>query len=121
MLYAFVGIFDYFYSGQTKLEEINILYTATVAFFALIILGLSIVALFLFIKNKFAKITLVMPAFHLAFFALTIIVGLVLGFSSGIQGQSITEAVISGSVYLLALISSIFELVFSIYILYKFK
>ena len=91
---------------------------------SLITLGvvvLSVIAIFNFRKNKLSNITLIIPIYHIVLAVATFIYGIILGIGAIISGINPDNIVIPSWFTLSAIISSLFELVFSVYILNKFK
>lgn len=123
IVYAIIGLLDSFvFSGMKEtFGQISIIWIIIVSLFELAIFILGIVALVIFIKNKFSKITLVIPIYHLIAAVLIFIYGIAWGVLSAVEGNPIPEQLIPPGMIAIGTISSLFELIFSIYILSKFK
>ena len=123
IFYAIIGILDsLFLSGMKEtFGQISILWMVFVSLFEFVIFILSIIALVVFIKNKLPKVTLIMPIYHLITAVLILIYGFAWGILSAVQGNPIAGQLIPPGMIAIGVISSLFELIFSIYILSKFK
>ncbi|MBS3072326.1 hypothetical protein J4477_00650 [Candidatus Pacearchaeota archaeon] len=123
IFYAIIGILDsLFLSGMKEtFGQISILWMVFVSLFEFAIFILSIIALVVFIKNKLPKVTLIMPIYHLITAVLILIYGFAWGILSAVQGNPIAGQLIPPGMIAIGVISSLFELIFSIYILSKFK
>jgi len=123
IFYAIIGILDsLFLSGMKEtFGQISILWMVFVSLFEFTIFILSIIALVVFIKNKLPKVTLIMPIYHLITAVLILIYGFAWGILSAVQGNPIAGQLIPPGMIAIGVISSLFELIFSIYILSKFK
>ncbi|MFP4403155.1 MAG: hypothetical protein ACLFPJ_02280 [Candidatus Woesearchaeota archaeon] len=123
LVYAIIGLLDSFvFSGMKEtFGQISTIWMIIGSLFGLIKFILSIIALIIFIKKKFSKITLVIPIYHLVATVLLFIYGFAWGILSAVQGNSINEQLIPPGMIAIGIISSLFELIFSIYILSKFK
>jgi len=119
IIFALVGLLDSFIS--LGYSHVPILWQIFTGLFALAILVLSVIALVIFTKNKFKKITLVIPIYYLAVTILSFLVGVVFGFVLVSQGRPIGELSIPSIFIPLGIIASLFELIFSTYIFLKFK
>ena len=118
IVYAIVGLIDslvWIFTQKTGLD-IPIL-KVMLPLFSLVIFAMSIAALVLFSTHKFAKITLVMPIYHLASAVFMIVIGVTFGIVSGINGA----IVVPPGLAIWGIVSSLFELVFSLYVLLKFQ
>lgn len=123
IIYAIIGLLDSLVFSGTKetFGQISILWQVIVMIFVFAIFVLSIIALFIFIKNKFAKITLVIPIYYLVSTVLLFFYGIIWGVVSAVQGDLINEQLIPPGLLVIGIISSLFELIFSVYVLSKFK
>lgn len=123
IIWAVIGLIDSFFITGSKetFGQINMVYTLLLWLFVFAILVLSIIALVLFIKNKFSKISLVLPIYHIVAVILIIVYGIIWGVTSAILGNPITNQAVTSLLIGIGIISSLFELVFSGYILNKFR
>ena len=123
IVYAIIGLLDSLvFSGMKEtFGQVSILWTVLVGIYAFAIFVLSIIALVLFIKNKLAKITIVIPIYHLVSAVLIFFYGIIWGVVSAVQGNPINEQLIPPGLIVIGVVSSLFELIFSIYVLSKFK
>jgi len=124
IVYAFIGLFDTFlYGGKETFKQVEIsgLYSLLIGLFEFAIFVLSIVALVLFIKNKFSKITLVIPIYHIVMAIFVFVYAIIWGIINVMQSTPISEQLIPPGLIAIGIISSLFELFFSGYVLYKFK
>lgn len=124
IVYAILGLLDalVFTGAKETAGQISNLYLLFIGI--LIPLGifiLSIVALTIFIRSKFAKITLVIPIYHIIATILIVGYGIVWGIVMVMQGVEASGQLIPPGLVLIGIISSLFELIFSSYILYKFR
>ncbi len=123
IIYAIIGLLDSLvFSGMKEtMGQISILWQVIVMIVVFAIFVLSIIALVIFIKNKFAKITLVIPIYYLVTTVLIFLYGMIWGVVLAVQGDLINEQPISPVLLVIGIISSLFELIFSVYILSKFR
>lgn len=123
IIYAIIGLLDSLvFSGMKEtIGQISILWQVIVMIVVFAIFVLSIIALVIFIKNKFAKITLVIPIYYLVTTVLIFLYGMIWGVVLAVQGDLINEQPISPVLLVIGIISSLFELIFSVYILSKFR
>ena len=123
IVYAIIGLLDSLvFSGMKEtFGQVSILWKVIVGIYAFAIFVLSIIALVLFIKNKLAKIILVIPIYHLVSAVLILFYGIIWGVVSAVQGNPINEQLIPPGLIAMGVVSSLFELIFSIYVLSKYK
>lgn len=120
---AIIGLAEGFLITSTgrSLGEISMLYLLVTGTIWAVILIMSVVAIFLFSKYKFSKITLVLPIYFLVITTLVFLYGMVWGLISSLQGISVTEQLTPPGLAVVSIISSLFELAFSVYLLYRYK
>lgn len=120
---AIIGLLDslLFTGAKATIDQVPIAWLAFSGIFAFGIFILSIIALYISIKNKLAKITLVIPIFYLAITVIVFVYGMVSGVTSAVQGSVPTEQLIPPALLTIGILSSSFELLFSVYVLSKFK
>lgn len=123
IIWAILGLIDSFFISGTKetFGQINITYTLFIGLLDFAIVILSLIAIIIFIQNKFSKISLVLPIYDIVGTILYVLYGVILGLLSSIQGRPLADQFISPELITISIISSLFELVFSIYILNRFK
>ena len=123
IIFAIIGILEYLFYFGTELifGEINIIWSSIMFLFNFGMVLLSIYALINFIENKFAKITLVIPIYHIITIISIFLFFFAWGIIMGMQGVPAAEQTVSSSLLTVQILGSSFELIFSIYILYKFR
>lgn len=122
IVYAILGLLDSLvFSGMKTVGQISPIWSIIVTLSQFAMFILSIIALVIFIKNKFAKITFVIPIYHLIFIVVINIFGIAWVVISALQGNPVNEISTPPGTVAIGTISSLFELLFSIYILIKFK
>ncbi|MBI4450436.1 hypothetical protein HY642_00545 [Candidatus Woesearchaeota archaeon] len=122
VLWAVIGLIDSFFTGsKTTVGQVSTVYALFIGLFEFAVLALSVVAIYLFIKNKFSKLALALPIYHVATAILLVVYGFIWGVTSAVQGNPITDMSITPGLIAYGVISSLFELVFSSYILYRFR
>jgi hypothetical protein len=121
IIYSIIGLSNSIFSGmiETYGQMPNLLMILA-SIFSFLIFILSIVALVIFIKNKFAKITLVIPIYELVTAILMGIWGVVIGVLSVVQANPIDNQSIPLVMIIVGFLTSLFELVFSAYVLKKY-
>ncbi|MBW2975292.1 hypothetical protein KY366_06240 [Candidatus Woesearchaeota archaeon] len=123
LAYAVIGLLDSLvFSGmQQEIGDIPALWMIFVNIFAFAILVLSIIALILFIKKKLARVTLVLPIYHLLASVFVFLYGIIWGMLLVAQGAPIAAQVIPPGMLIIGMVSSLFELGFSGYILSRYR
>ena len=123
IFYAVLGILDSLVFGGVKdtVGEVSNLWIGIVSVVGIAVFIMSIFALVKFIKLKLPKLTWILPIYHLFGWVFFVVYGLIWGVMAAIQGNPINEQSIPPGLMVVGVLSSIFELGFSIFILKKFK
>ncbi|MCA9459594.1 MAG: hypothetical protein KC550_03530 [Nanoarchaeota archaeon] len=121
IIFAIIGLTDSFLTYFAKSLVEYIIWSVITSLLSLGVFILSIIAVIKFTKNQFSKITLVIPIFHIAYPVFLLIIGIIWGIMSVASGNLINPQTIPVWLILIGIVSSLFELVFSGYILNKFK
>ncbi len=112
----------YFAFTEASVHDVPWIWSILGSLFSFAMFVLSIVALILFIRNKFAKITFVIPIFLIVVLVIVFVWGFIKGIVAAIQGIPADQIVILTPAYIIFIIlASLFKLSFSIYSLLKFK
>lgn len=123
IIYSLFGIIDAtLFRAITIPSIMKIIWVILVGILSTVVFVMSIVVLIFFIKDKLPKITLVVPIFHLIAVPLLFIIGMIWGVMLVMQGITDPTAIVT-PMWLIGfgIITSLFELGFSIYVLQKFK
>ncbi|MBI2548858.1 hypothetical protein HYW21_05905 [Candidatus Woesearchaeota archaeon] len=120
---AIIGLADAFTLMTTKktLNDLSLLYIFVTGTLGTALLIMSVIALIMVFRYKFSKITLVLPIYYLVIYFGVFLYGFLWGAISSLQGISAAEQLIPPGLIAVQIISSVFELVFCIYLLYKYR
>lgn len=116
------GIFDAIY-GMTleSMGQIPALYQAFAMIVEVGVLVFSIIALIIFIKDRYSKITWVLPIFHIVTTLLFFVYGFVWGIIIAIQGIPLENAPFPPASLVISITTNLFMIGFSGYIINRFK
>ncbi len=123
IIWAIIGLIDSLFitGGKETYGQINIVYALFIGTLEFAILVLSVISIVIFVKNKFSKISLVLPIYHIVAAILIFVYGVLWGLTSAIQGNQIANQSVTPELIVIGVILSLFELIFSGYVLNKFK
>jgi len=116
LVYGLVGIAD----ALILTDNFTYIWSMFNAFYALAIFVLSIVAMSVFVKAKLPPITWVLPIYHLVFFIVLIVTSVFLLFLSYKRGILIDQVTLPKMLWI-GMVSSVFEVIYSTYILFRYR
>ncbi len=123
LIWSLIGLIDsFFITGRLEnfLSNSYIIYSYFLSIFFFAFFVFSIIVIFNFRKKKLSKVVYVLPIYHIVFPILSIFVSIAIGIYIGITGKvdvDLYQSIASP----IGIVSSLFELVFSMYILKKFS
>ena len=117
------GLIEYFFfAGKGDLTAAGpILWNVLTSIIGIGVFVLSIIAIVIFAKDKFPKITLVMPITELGVGLIVFLYGFIVGLRVGLSGGTDADIIFHPFIFTFALIFSFFEVVFASFMLTKFK
>ena len=121
IIYAIMGFIDGYLSYVNSTFGDLLIWSYSFSFIVFGVFVLSIIAIFNFRKNGLSRTTFIIPIYHIVFQTIIVIYAIFLAINSIASGIDYTNIVIPSWFTLVAIISSLFELIFSIYILLKFR
>lgn len=118
--YGIIGLLNHFLFNGNSMEAASPMWWNVIGSIAGIgVFVLSIIAIVVSVKDKFPKITLVMPIAELGVTFVMFIYGFVLGIKLVLSGGAEADIIFHPFMFTFALLFSIFELLFSSFVLTK--
>jgi|SRR3989338_9354023 len=122
IIYAIFGLLDsiVFSGSKENFGQMGVMYNILIAMFIFSVFILSIVALIIFAVKKYPKVIIFMPIYQIAAKIIIFGGGIVWGIILFIKGADIVGQPIPSIVVIIGVLTSLFELIYCSYVLYKY-
>lgn len=122
IFFALFGLFDSNMALQLdNYGSMGLAYSVVASLLSITTFIFSIIALVMFLRYKFRKLTIVLPIYHIVIALLVFAYSFTWGIMIAFQGGNLAEQAIPPGLVVLGYITSLFELIFAGFVIYKFK